>query len=131
MEGGYLYRWHEAQLVCRHLACRDCLVSTVPLADSQTKMHREAQKSIPKWVSQELCCITSVGINGGVGWGVSKRANSPGRNSSILFNSAAIVQGLVHPSLAHTTITVWTLRADCIPKASVSGNNTLLTWLPM
>lgn len=66
---------------------RLCLVSTVPQTEPRprcTQRHRNPFPSgFPKWVSQELCCITSVGVNGGCGVG-SDQATIPASCSTVL-----------------------------------------------
>lgn len=111
------------------LAClRLCPVSTVPQTDPRPRCTIDVHRNpFPNVVSQELCCITSVGINGGMGVGRIR----PQFQDSV--QQCWVVQGWCIPSLGtYNNHHCLDIESWLHPKnISDSGNNTLLTWLPI
>lgn len=96
-------------------------MSTLPQTDTQTKSRKTGQKFLPKWVSQELCYLTSGGIRGrGREGGASTRTvHRPGHRPASCSTMLELSRG---PS-----ISAWHRRPALSQQSELTASQKFLT----
>ena len=120
MEGGYLYRWHEAQLVCRRLECRDSAWYLLfPKQIPRPRCTQRHRNPFPSGSAKNYAVSQVWVLMGSVGWGVSKRVNRPGHNPASCSTVLELSRGWCIPA--------WHIQPSLPGRWELTASQKLLT----